>query len=93
MSAFHKELAERDNLFRLVNGLPSFADATPEAHAQMIVKEKAEIIEEITDGKKCPKCGKNSMISLQVQIRRGDEGTNTMFKCTNRGCKHLILQH
>ena len=93
MSAFYTELAERDDIYRLVNGMTSFADATPEAHAELVVKEKAEVAVEITDGKLCPKCGKHSMISYQVQIRRGDEGTNTMLRCTNKSCKHSILKH
>lgn len=90
---FHQELAEMDNLYRSLNDMTSFADTTPEAHAQLVVKEKAEVAVEIMDGKHCPKCGKNSMISYQVQIRRGDEGTNTMLRCTNKSCKHSILKH
>lgn len=31
----------------------------------------------------CPKCGKRKVYSRQIQVRGGDEGTTTFFRCLN----------
>ncbi len=71
--------------------MPSFPEnVSSTEYAQLIIHEKAETKKEITNGVFCPKCKKHSMISYQVQIRRGDEGTNTFDRCTN--CGHGIIK-
>lgn len=92
MSEFAKLLKERDDQFRLLKGMPSLVGKTPETHFAMTVKEQAIPEAVITDGKKCLKCGQNSVISYQVQHRAGDEGTNTLYRCTNKSCGNTTLK-
>ena len=51
-----------------------------------IVKEKGDTIGEITNGLLCWSCSKKSVIRYERQDRSGDEGSNTIFKCTNPTC-------
>jgi len=73
-------------------GMESFADADPMSHFSLVIKEKAEPEEVITDGAECRKCHKKTVIEEQIQLRSGDEGTNTIFRCTNRTCGNIVIK-
>lgn len=61
-----------------------------DSYMNATVMEQAEVTEEI-QGELCTKCGKYSVISYQVQVRSGDEGTNTLHRCTNKSCRNSFI--
>lgn len=76
-----------------MKGLASFDGVDPITHLELTIKEQAIPEEAIDDGILCKRCGKNSVISYQIQVRSGDEGTNTFFRCTNKSCRNSYLRH
>ena len=91
MSDFAELLKERDDKYRALKGMVPFVGVDPLAHLELTVKEKAEPEQAVEDGLECKKCHRRSVISYQVQVRAGDEGTNTLFRCTNKSCGNTIL--
>lgn len=84
-------LKQRDDRYRKIMGMPSLRGMEPEYHMQATVAEKAIVEKEVDGGLLCPRCNRHSVISRQVQFRAGDEGTNTMYLCTNRSCKNTWM--
>jgi len=93
MSDFAKFLKERDDKYRALKGMIPLGEADPLVHLQVTVMESAKPEQVIDNGLECRKCHKNTVVSYQVQFRSGDEGTNTLLKCTNPSCGNTILRH
>jgi DNA-directed RNA polymerase subunit M/transcription elongation factor TFIIS len=91
MNYLEKILTEKDNLYRDTKGMTSLRNLSFREHMDATVKERYKVDKRITDGKKCEKCGKFSVISLQIQTRASDEGTNTLHRCTDMSCKHTRI--
>jgi DNA-directed RNA polymerase subunit M/transcription elongation factor TFIIS len=94
-SAQHKSLEQhlidRDNAYRKNMNMNPLDGLLPEQHMEAIVLEHAELDTEIASGILCVRCGRNSVISYQKQVRAGDEGTNTFFRCTSKSCGNSYI--
>jgi DNA-directed RNA polymerase subunit M/transcription elongation factor TFIIS len=84
-------LMERDSMYRQEAGMKPLDNLEPAQYMAAIVLQNAEMDVEVTTGLLCPSCKKNSVISYQKQVRAGDEGTNTFYRCTAKSCGNSYI--
>lgn len=89
MSLLFGELIKRDVAYRQSLGQEALVYETTQEYLSLLILERATIEKELTGGAVCPKCGKDTVIVSQIQLRSGDEGSNTLHRCTAKGCSYV----
>jgi DNA-directed RNA polymerase subunit M/transcription elongation factor TFIIS len=84
-------LKERDDKYRRDKGMLSLEGMSIPYHIETTILEQADMDTEISTGVRCSLCGNNTIISYQVQVRAGDEGTNTFYRCTSKSCGNSYI--
>jgi DNA-directed RNA polymerase subunit M/transcription elongation factor TFIIS len=85
-------LIYKDKNYRESNGLSRIHTNDCKEYSSILidsVQNKAE--KEITNGRRCGKCGKNSAVLASDQRRSGDEGASLVLKCTISRCGFVKL--
>jgi DNA-directed RNA polymerase subunit M/transcription elongation factor TFIIS len=91
MSDLYGEIIARDVEYRRQQGLPPIEERDPKLYAMVLVKMNESMEEEIVNGLECIKCHRKTVYEGQIQVRSGDEGSNTFHKCTNKNCRHFWI--
>jgi DNA-directed RNA polymerase subunit M/transcription elongation factor TFIIS len=93
MSDLYEEFIKRDIEYRRQKGLAPIDERDPKLYMVAVVKINESVEEEIVNGKECIKCHRMTVYEGQIQIRSGDEGSNTFHRCTNKNCQHFWITH